>query len=574
MSIGDDYEPLEVIGRGSYGIVRKVRLISDGSYHVRKEIEYNSMNAQERNQLISELRILRELNHPNIVKYYAHDHLPDKKSIHIYMEYCDGGDLASVIANFKKTKTVVPEEFVWNVLVQTLLALHRCHYGVDASKVNLFNQESNNSSTSDEPKINSDTVIIHRDIKPDNIFMLNQSETQIKLGDFGLAKMLTSKNEFAKTYVGTPYYMSPEVLMDQPYSPVCDIWSLGCVLYELCTLQPPFQAKTHLQLQTRIKIGTYKPISEQHYSVHLRTIIDDCITVDVESRPSCFELLENLPIKFLRKEMELKERQSSLNDFQRQLLVKNEELKKKESFISSLERKVFSQKDDLETEYQSMLKKFNTHKKKIEEELIDEFELRKKAMDQEAKEVRIGYQKEFKLVVEQEVQNRLNEIMDKFKLYNQQQLQNTQHQQVHQQAQSLQQQLQNQLHIQQQQLETFKRNEGPTRSISTESFKSSSSQQSSSSSSSSPIKLKGPRELERERVPLKSRNYNDADEYHYKATALPSAQVQLQPQQQQQARMPGANYRTRITDELERVNLEKRHTPEYEELYIRKNFRN
>ena len=196
------------------------------------------------------------------------------------MEYCDGCDLGHIISNFKKNKESVPEEFIWQVLIQTLLALHKCHYGIEAKNVNLFS----NTAPDVEPSINSETVIIHRDIKPDNIFMLNSGKT-IKVGDFGLAKMLTSQNDFAKTYVGTPYYMSPEVLMDNPYSPVCDIWSLGCVLFELCTLQPPFQAKTHLQLQTKIKKGII-PNLPDIYSSQLISIIRECITVDPNSRPT------------------------------------------------------------------------------------------------------------------------------------------------------------------------------------------------------------------------------------------------------------------------------------------------
>lgn len=561
MSVSSDYEPLEVIGRGSYGIVRKVRY-KDGSYHVRKEIEYNSMNTQERNQLISELRILRELNHPNIVKYHSHDHLSEKKVIHIYMEYCDGGDLASVITNFKKNKDHVPEEFVWQVLIQTLLALHRCHYGIESPKVNLFTPSDDNDHDihrQSEPKINLETVIIHRDIKPDNIFMMDNTESQIKVGDFGLAKRLTSMNDFAKTYVGTPYYMSPEVLMDEPYSPVCDIWSLGCVLYELCTLQPPFQAKTHLQLQQKIKIGTYKPISSQHYSIHLRSIIDDCITVNPEERPSCFDLLDRLPIKFLRKEMELKERQSYLGEFQKQLLTKNDELKKKEVFLNNLERKVFQQRGDLELEHQAMIKKVQIQRKKFEDEVMDEFEIRKRAMDQEAKEVRLGYQREFKLVVEQEVQIRLQEIIDKVKAGHQQ------YQQDHHGVQQLQQQLLSQLNIQQQHVVEMQRRDSRESSSSHMSdSKSQVLQQQQMAFKARGGGPGGPKELER--VPLKLRN-NDYDEQPImKHTPSPT------PQALSRNQAPGS--RTRITDELERNNNnEKRHIPEYEELYLRQNYR-
>ncbi|EGV63488.1 G2-specific serine/threonine protein kinase [Yamadazyma tenuis] len=528
-SISDEYEALEVIGKGSFGTVRKVRQKSDNHMFVRKEIDYTSMNTQERNQLISELRILRELNHPHVVKYCRHDHLMSKKSIHIYMEYCDGGDLGQVVANFKKNKETVPEEFVWQVMVQTLLALHKCHYGIDAKKVNLF------ASSEVEPPINSETVIIHRDIKPDNIFLLNAGKT-IKLGDFGLAKMLTSQNDFAKTYVGTPYYMSPEVLMDNPYSPVCDIWSLGCVLFELCALQPPFQAKTHLSLQTKIKKGII-PDLPSCYSLQLTSMIKECITVDPESRPSCFDLLQALPVRFLRKEMELKGASAELNEYQKQLVSKNDELKKKEAYLNTIEQKIYNSKVDLQEEYTNIQKKCDMQKKQIENELIEEFEARKKLMDQEAKEVRLNYQREFKLVVEQEVQQRLKEIL---------MTQNS---------------------------DLIRKKSDPTRQnqdVSTpqaKNFLYQNNHHYSSDKLVSPNKPRGPKELMDEsptrRTPLKIRNdYDDYDSY--KNHKNPQSPTRLQ----------GNNYRKRITDELEPLTIDKRNIPEYEELYLRnKNYR-
>lgn len=510
------YDPLEVIGKGSFGTVRKVRQKSDGKILVRKEIEYTSMNSHERNQLILELRILKGLNHNNIVKYYTHDHIMDKKSIHIYMEYCQGGDLGQSILSFKRDHEVVPEELVWQVMLHMLFALHRCHYGIDVKSVTLT------STDSQEPPINSDTVVIHRDIKPDNIFIITSGdETIFKLGDFGLAKMLTSQNDFAKTYVGTPYYMSPEVLMDNPYLPVCDIWSLGCVLFELCTLEPPFQAKTHLQLQTKIKRGVIPDIPDG-YLTQLRSIIRACITVDPNARPSCFDLLENLSVRFLRKEMELNDLNHNLCEFQRQLLTKSDELKKKESFLSALERKVVAQKEELEQEFNAMQKKCNSQKKQLEDELMAEFELRKKAMDLEAKEVRLGYQREFKLVVEQEVNQRVKEILSK------------------------------------QNPDLMRKKSDPLSRITMATPQA----RQFLYPETSPAKPRGPRELDDpllRRSPLKARNSDPDHDPYYAHHKSPVAQ-----------RPAAANYRKRVTDELERLSLEKRNIPEFEELYLRK----
>ncbi|KAI5965967.1 KIN3 [Candida pseudojiufengensis] len=425
--MNNEYEALEVIGKGSYGTVRKVRNKLDNSILVRKEIEYKSMNNQERNQIISELRILKELNHKNIVKYYAHDHIVNSKTIHIYMEYCSGGDLSNYIREFKNNNENVPEEFIWQVLVHTLSALYRCHYGSDISKVNF-----NDSTIDDEnrPKINSDSIIIHRDIKPDNIFVENDL---IKLGDFGLAKMLTTSNDFAKTYVGTPYYMSPEVLMDEPYSPVCDIWSLGCVLYELCNLQPPFQAKTHLQLQAKIKRGNIPSINPI-YTPQLRAIIKDCITVDPEERPTCYDLMNSLSIKFLRKEMELNDSNISLRNFQKELLSRTEELKRKENLfnikeknlkekeirLNDRERRLIDMENRINERENRIIEKENKIKEletklrskenqinSLENSLIDEFNIKKQALDLESKEIRLFYQTEFWSIVEKEVNERL-----------------------------------------------------------------------------------------------------------------------------------------------------------------------
>lgn len=421
--MAENYEPLDVIGKGTFGTVRKVRHRLTGEILVRKEIEYTSMNAQEKNHIISELRILRELNHPNIVKYVLHDHLPSKRHIHIYQEYCDGGDVGKVISTFRRNNEQVPEEFIWEVFVQTILALNRCHYGVEAEPVDLFNASV---CTSLEPKVNRDAVIIHRDIKPDNILLLDGDRT-IKLGDFGLAKMLTSQNDFAKTYVGTPYYMSPEVLMDQPYTPVCDIWSLGCVLYELCTLHPPFQAKTHLALQSKIKSGIIAPI-EGEYSEQLKEIISWSITVDPAMRPTCHDLLEMLPVKMFRKEMELKRANSKLKIFEDQLIAKSKELEKKEAALLQLvkrskdiekkelailarERDVAFKIQQADANQQASSKQINLQLKQLEEHLKLDFEARKRQMEHELEETRLNYQREFKHVVEQEVQLRIADMM-------------------------------------------------------------------------------------------------------------------------------------------------------------------
>lgn len=122
--------------------------------------------------------------------------------------------------------------------------------------------------------------IIHRDIKPANIFFVNGIG---KLGDMNVSKVMEGK--YASTQTGTPYYTSPEIWQGKKYTATCDIWSLGCVIYELCTLRPPFTAKDFPGLMRKVISGYYDPISSK-YSKKLSSFVRKCLTVDPYRRPS------------------------------------------------------------------------------------------------------------------------------------------------------------------------------------------------------------------------------------------------------------------------------------------------
>ncbi|XP_074024963.1 serine/threonine-protein kinase Nek2 isoform X2 [Numenius arquata] len=262
----DDYEVLLTIGAGSYGRCRKVRRKADGKILVWKELDYGSMTEAEKQMLVSEVNLLRELRHPNIVRYY--DRIIDRSNttLYIVMEYCDGGDLASLIARCTKERHYLEESFVLRVLTQLALALKECHRRSDGA------------------------VTVHRDLKPANVFL--DSKQNVKLGDFGLARILHHDTSFAKTFVGTPYYMSPEQMNHMSYNEKSDIWSLGCLLYELCALSPPFRAYNQKELAEKIREGKFRRIPYR-YSEQLNELLKEMLNVKDYCRPSVEDILQH-----------------------------------------------------------------------------------------------------------------------------------------------------------------------------------------------------------------------------------------------------------------------------------------
>lgn len=133
-------------------------------------------------------------------------------------------------------------------------------------------------------------AVLHRDLKPANIFL--DSNRNAKLGDFGLARVLNPDNAFARTFVGTPYYMSPEQVNYLTYNEKSDIWSLGCLLYELCALRPPFIASNQKELAVKISKGVFQRIPQQ-YSEELNDLIKLLLQVDEFRRPSIDQVLDH-----------------------------------------------------------------------------------------------------------------------------------------------------------------------------------------------------------------------------------------------------------------------------------------
>lgn len=245
-------------GRAAYLCESK----DDKSLVVVKKISIRNVSRQEQEEAIREAEILKMLKHPNIIQFK--DFIDVRRDyICIIMDYADGGDLASKI---KQTETYFSETQILDWFVQIVLAIKHMH----------------------------DRKIVHRDIKSSNIFLTSMNV--VKLGDFGISSCLSHTNDFLQSFAGTYFYLSPEIINNQPYNYKTDIWSLGVVLYELCTLHPPFTTikNDKKMLESKIKAGKYKEIP-MIYSQEMKNLVASLLTVSHTKRPSVKEILQ-LPI--------------------------------------------------------------------------------------------------------------------------------------------------------------------------------------------------------------------------------------------------------------------------------------
>ncbi|XP_048048516.1 serine/threonine-protein kinase Nek5 [Megalobrama amblycephala] len=256
----DHYEVIRRVGQGAFGsaLLVKHRHGDDPLLYVIKEINLRRLSARDKDASRKEVTLLSKMRHPNIVAFYKSFY--DRNNLYILMEYCDAGDLMNRI-KMQRGKPFTEQQIVdW--FVQICLGLKHIH----------------------------DRKVLHRDIKSQNIF-LTQGGLKVKLGDFGIARMLNNTMELARTCVGTPYYLSPEICENRPYNNKTDIWSLGCVLYELCTLRHPFESSNLKQLVLKICRGRYSPVS-QRYSNELRLLLNQLFKVSPRDRPSANSLLK------------------------------------------------------------------------------------------------------------------------------------------------------------------------------------------------------------------------------------------------------------------------------------------
>lgn len=307
----ENYEKIGKLGHGSFGRVWKARSKSTGETVAIKEIDYSRMGKKEKEMLVSEVNVLRKLSSPHIVTYKDRFVNREKHTIHIVMEYCPFGDLQTLITSTRGHRQSISEDQIWLTLADLISALCDCH--------------------------NGEEKVLHRDIKPANIFI--DGKGHVKLGDFGLAKEI-STTDFAKTRVGTPYYMSPELVSGHPYNDKSDIWALGCVAYEMATLKTAFRGaiRSEEDLYYQIRNASVPRIPSM-YSDALWEVILSMLDKDPLKRASAADIAKVPNIQLALKLAAAREELAKIREKTTRLRAKAKELDAREQKICSIERK-------------------------------------------------------------------------------------------------------------------------------------------------------------------------------------------------------------------------------------------
>ncbi|KAF2351479.1 Protein kinase domain [Trinorchestia longiramus] len=252
----DQYVMLRVLGEGSFGSAVLARYRASSELLVLKRIPLKKLSPQAVVDAMKEVQVLSSLNHPHITQF-KHSFEWDGELI-IAMEYCGGGDLRTIL--HQRAGVLFPQDRILDWFVQLCLAVKYIH----------------------------DRHVLHRDIKSQNVFLTEGGK--IKLGDFGISKVLESSKELASTCIGTPYYLSPEMCQNKPYNSKSDVWALGCVLYEMAALKHPFEANCMKTLVMKIMKGSYRPISSK-FSWDLKALIRQILQSNPTHRPSVTTIL-------------------------------------------------------------------------------------------------------------------------------------------------------------------------------------------------------------------------------------------------------------------------------------------
>ena len=269
MSISD-FEIIKELGKGAFSTVSLVKRRQDNKIYALKCVQISKLSTHERQNSLNEVRLLASINHKNIISYKESFYNENNKTLNIILEYADDGDLQTKIISKKNSDNIFEEKTIWSIFIQMVKGLNELH----------------------------NKKIVHRDLKSANIFLMKNGIC--KLGDLNVAKV--AENGLLRTQTGTPFFASPEIWEDKPYSFKSDIWSIGCILYQMAALKMPFQGKNIKEVYYNLKNVNIPPLPE-NYSKELMIMIKKMLRLKPEQRPSTQEILDDEIIKSKMKKL-------------------------------------------------------------------------------------------------------------------------------------------------------------------------------------------------------------------------------------------------------------------------------
>mmetsp|Transcript_1666 Transcript_1666/g.5350 ORF Transcript_1666/g.5350 Transcript_1666/m.5350 type:complete len:446 (+) Transcript_1666:108-1445(+) len=258
------FKVVQLLKGAGHATIFRIKETDDPSAdaYVAKVVSLTGLDAKGRASAQQEVSLLKGLaSHPNLIAY-RDSFMEEAELLFMIMSLAEDGDLRSVVTESQAAKRSIPEPIVLTWTRQTLCGLEHLH----------------------------DQGVVHRDLKSSNIFLC-EGRRRIRIGDFGISRILES-TAFASSVVGTPAYMSPELMRNERYDYHVDMWALGCICFELCTLNLPFTARSLFELACQVMEQSPAWQMWQGFSDELRDVAQRLLNKCVDLRPTAADLLE------------------------------------------------------------------------------------------------------------------------------------------------------------------------------------------------------------------------------------------------------------------------------------------